>query len=135
MEYNASTSDIAESQRWLINNGFFNDMHKDNLYLFGSLLHKGVEAVELTVDVENKKIKYFVFCNNKLLKKIKTYNKLRDSNSLFSLWRLSRLLKKEGNLEFKNVLRHFVRSYCGDKWSVSLEIKRKDQYDDKGYEQ
>ena len=76
-----------------------------------------------------------MFCNNKLLKKIKTYNKLRDSNSLFSLWRLSRLLKKEGNLEFKNVLRHFVRSYCGDKWSVSLEIKRKDQYDDKGYEQ
>ena len=51
-------NDHIDQQRWLINNGFFNDMHKDNLYLFGALVHKNVEAVALSIDIATKTVKY-----------------------------------------------------------------------------
>jgi hypothetical protein len=38
------------------------------------------------------------------------------------MWRFKRLLKKEGALDFQQVLNNFVRDFCGPKWGVTVEI-------------
>jgi hypothetical protein len=112
-----------DHQRWLMNNGLLNDLHKDTLYLYGTLIHKDVQAVELKIDTDNKVLEYIVYIDNSLVKSYQLYNELRYTNSIIGLWRLKRLLKKKGNLNFMAILSGFVKDYCGPKWNVRLEVK------------
>lgn len=115
--------DLIDHQRWLLNNGIVNDMAKDNLYVFGSLLHKEIGAVELAINIEKKNVAYTIFGNPKLIKVLSKYQKLSTSDSIFSLWQMKRLIKREGNLNFKGMLSRFVKDYCGASWSVDVEVK------------
>jgi len=119
-----------DHQRWLMNNGLLNDLHKDTLYLYGTLVHKDVQAIDLNIDVEKKKLDYVVYLSPKLMHSYKLYNELRTTSSIIGLWRLKRLLKKKGNLNFMAILSSFVKDYCGPKWSVKLEIKDFGSYED-----
>lgn len=127
------SNEALSNQRWLLDNGFIHDVHKDNLYIYGSLLHVGIKHVELTVEPKTKQVSYKLYCSNKLEKKIKLFNNLKDKQSIFHLWRLKRLLKKEGNLDFLSVLSHMVMAYCGPSWNVSLSIKNEKEYIDEPY--
>jgi len=119
-----------DHQRWLMNHGLLNDLHKDTLYLYGTLIHKDVHAVELNIDIESKMLNYVIYVSTDLLKSYELYGRLRTASSIIDLWRLKRLLKKKGNLNFMAILNGFVKDYCGYKWNVGIEIKDFSSYED-----
>jgi hypothetical protein len=126
--------DHLEHQQWLINNGFINDLHKDNLYMYGAILNLDITSVELEIRVESKVVKYKLYCSDKLCRLLVKYKKLKQSKSLWSLWRLKRLLNKTGSLEFNNMLNSFVKDYCGKQWKAEITILRDSEYKD-GFEE
>jgi hypothetical protein len=126
-------NDHVDQQRWLINNGLFNDMHKDNLYLFGALVHKDVLALELSIDIATKTVKYQLHCSDRLFKALAKYNKLKSSDKLLDLWKLKRLLKKEGNLNFSILIDGMVKNFCGPSWAVIVEVKDLKDYEEEPY--
>lgn len=123
-------SDILDHQKWLINNNLINDQHKDNIYLFGAILHKDIEALDVDIDPTNKVIKYNIYANKNLHKLLNKYNKLRSKDNIIALWRLKRLLKKQGSLDFKRILEINIKKYCGQAWRVELEIDSIGNYKD-----
>jgi len=130
MSDNISIHDHMDHQRWLLEHGFINDLHKDNLYMYGAIAHKDINALELDVNIEKKIITYTMFCTSSLLGKIVKYKQLSQSKNLYGLWKFKRLLKKEGNLNFKFLLDKFVIDYCGPKWKVELNLKDYKSYED-----
>lgn len=127
------TNDHVDHQRWLIDNGFINDLHKDNIYMYGTIVHKEVRAVEVHIDTDKKFVDYEIFVDKKLMKKLDKFKTLSQSTGIFDLWRLKRLIIKEGNLNFDKVLRNFVQTYLGPKWNIRVAVKDIKSYED-GYE-
>lgn len=123
-----------DHQRWLLEHGFVNDLHKDNLFMYGSIVHRDVHAVQVDIDVEKKLITYDLYVKSSLFKKIDRYEQLSQSKSIIGLWRFKRMLKKEGNLNLKHLLNRFVSDYCGPKWSVDLRLKDFKEYEE-GFEE
>lgn len=123
-------AEYIDNQRWLMNNGLLNDAIKNQLFMYGSIVHKEVQAVELAIDVEKKLVSYKIYITPSLLKKVNKYKELSTSKSLFGLWRFKRLLQKEGNLNFSNILNRFVKDFCGPKWITEVEILNSDEYVD-----
>jgi hypothetical protein len=119
-----------DHQRWLIENGLFNDLAKDTLYLYGSLVHKDVEAVHVVVDADAKRIKYTLYAPKSLAAKVQLYNGLVNAKSLIGMWRLRRLVRKEGSLNFNHILNKFVKDFCGPKWSAEMWLEDIDNYVD-----
>lgn len=115
--------EYVDQRRWLLNNGLITDDIKNQLFLCGSIVHKEVQAVELDLDLsgDNKVVHYKIYVEAKLLKKIAQYEVLSKSTTLFGMWRFKRLLKKEGALDFRQILNTFVKDYCGPKWSVTVQ--------------
>lgn len=122
--------DHLSHQRWLIDNGFINDLHKDNLYMYGAIVHRDIEAVEVRIDMSTKTIAYDIYAPTRLLRKMNKYFILSRSNSIIGLWRFKRMLKREGNLNITNLLSKFVKDYLGPKWGVEVNLK-----DIKAYEE
>ena len=112
--------EYVDQRRWLMNNGIISDDIKNQLFLYGSIVHKEVQAVEVKVESEKKVINYTIYVDKGLLDKIVQYEVLSKSDSLFGLWRFKRMLKKEGSLDFQQVLNSFVKDFCGPKWSVAV---------------
>ena len=124
------TNDHVDHQRWLMENGFINDLHKDNLYMYGAICHLEIEAVEVQIDVAKKVVEYDLYMQTALLSKIKLFSKLRSSTSIIGLWRFKKLVKKQGNLDFNSVLTNFVKDYLGPKWSVITNLKDVSNYEE-----
>lgn len=118
----------VDQQRWLLNNGIVSDGMKNQLFFYGSLVHKEVQAVELDIEVSDKRINYVIYVDKSLIRKIEKYNKLSASTSLFGMWRFQRLLKKEGSLDFQSMLAKFVIDFCGPKWITKVDIRDFDSY-------
>jgi len=134
MSENLSINDHMDHQRWLLEHGFINDLHKDNLYMYGAIAHKDIQALELDIDTSKKLITYRLYCSTSLLGKIEKYKQLSKSKSIFGLWKFKRLLKKEGNLNITFLLGKFVKDYCGPKWRVAVDLENYKDYKD-GYEE
>lgn len=115
---NINLEEYVDQRRWLLNNGLVTDDVKNQLFFCGSIVHKEVQAVEVKIEAEKKIVDYTIYVNKDLLKKIELYRVLSKSDSLFGLWRFKRLLKKEGSLDFQQILNSFVKDFCGPKWSV-----------------
>lgn len=120
----------VDQHRWLLNNGLFTDQAKDTLYLYGAIVNKSVTAVELSVNSNTKNIKYTLFFSPSFLKDYNKYLMLKNTTSLLGMWRLKRLLKRNGNLELLKILSSFVKTYCGPTWSVDLDIKESSEYEE-----
>lgn len=125
---NNELADYIDNQRWLMNNGLLNDAAKNQLFVYGSIVHKDVQAVELEIDVSTKKISYQIFVNRSLMNKIAKYKKLSTSKGFFDMWKFKRLLTKDGNLNFQHVLTRFVKDFCGPSWTTVVEVKDADTY-------
>lgn len=123
-------AEFLDQQRWLLNNGLIADSVKNQLFFYGSVVHSDVQAVELSIEPENKKINYTIYVSSNTIRKIDKYNQLSASTSLFGMWRFKRLLKKEGSLDFHGILDKFVKDYCGPKWSTLVTIADFDKYVD-----
>lgn len=113
--------EYVDQRRWLLNNGLVTDDVKNQLFFCGSIVHKEVQAVEVDIEPDKKLVKYKVYVNKDLVEKIAQYHVLSKSTSLFGMWRFKRLLKKEGALDFQQILSNFVKDFCGPKWNVSVE--------------
>lgn len=120
-----------DQHRWLLNNGLFTDQAKDTLYLYGAIVNKQITAVELSVNSNTKAVKYTLYAEPSLLRDYNRYYALKNTDSIFGMWKLKRLLKRHGNLEFLKILSGFVKTYCGPTWSVDLELKESSEYEDK----
>lgn len=127
---NTDLTQIMDSDRWLLNNGLVSDNVKNQLFFCGSIVHRDVQAVELSIRPETKLVEFIVYVPPKLIKKIAQYSKLSISKSLFDMWRFKRLLKKEGCLDFQKLLNSFVTDYCGPKWAAKATILSFDSYVD-----
>ena len=119
-----------DHERWLLNSGLASDGAKNQLFLYGSIVHKDVRAVELSVNFESKLVEYTLYLDKKLLDKHLKYMDLSTKNSLWDLWRFRRMLKREGNLNFRHLLNRFVKTYCGPKWSVNVKVMDNNGYVD-----
>ncbi len=114
--------EYVDQRRWLLNNGLITDDVKNQLFFCGSIVHKDVQAVEVEIIPETKLVQYKIYVDQDLIKKIGQYFVLSKSTSLFGMWRFKRFLKKEGALDFQQILGKFVKDFCGTKWNVSVEI-------------
>jgi len=119
---------VVDHQRWLMNSGLFNDKLKDNLWLFGAILHNDIEHVGLHVDVTDKSIVYDLYVTPSLFKDFKKFNELRKSDSRLSLWRLKRLLQRHASLDFKSLVAKMVTDLCGPTWTVSVKVLKSSEY-------
>lgn len=120
--------DQIAHQRWLMDHGLINDLHRDNLYMYGAILHKWIQYLELDIDVENKLIKYRLFVTRKLFNQINKYQQLAKKTTLFGLWRFKRYINKYGNLNFETLIQRFVIDYAGPKWKIQANIFDITQY-------
>lgn len=114
--------EYVDQRRWLLNNGFITDDVKNQLFFCGSIAHKEVQAVELDLHPENKLVNYKIYVNSDLIKKISKYQTLSKSTSLFGMWCFKRFLKKEGALDFNQILGKLVKDFCGQAWNVNVEV-------------
>ena len=123
-------SEFVDQQRWLLNNGLVPDSVKNQLFFYGSIVHNDVQAVEVKIRPDEKIVDYTIYINKSLLAKMNKYKALSTSTSLFGMWRFKRFLKKEGTLDFGNMLNAFVRDFCGQSWSTTVTILDFDEYVD-----
>lgn len=127
---NSEIVKVMDSDRWLLNNGLISDNVKNQLFFCGSIVHKDIQAVEVSIRPETKLVEYIIYAPIGLIKKIAKYNQLSVSKSVFNMWRFKRLLKQEGCLDFQKLLNSFVTDYCGPKWSAKATILSFDSYVD-----
>ena len=125
-----AVNNMVDQQRWLLDNGLFTDLAKDNLYLYGTLAHKDIFAVHVMIHAEDKKIIYKLYAPASLLKKVENYHSWTASTSLWDMWRLKRLVKNNGDLNFAVVLGRFIKTYCGPKWRVEVQLDHSENYID-----
>lgn len=122
--------EMLDSDRWLMNNGLFSDSAKNNLYVYGFLVNKGVVGVEVSIDASTKTVSYLLYLQEKVVDAISKSHTLKERGSLWSLFLLRRLLKKHGNLNLKPLLEGFVKDYCGPQWNVTMEIRKESEFKD-----
>lgn len=120
--------EFLDQQRWLLNNGLVTDSVKNQLFFCGSIVHSEVQAVELSIAPDEKRVDYTIYVSKNVIDKIALYKKLSTSTSLYGMWRFKRFLKKEGALDFPGMLTKFVTDFCGPKWSATATIVNFDEY-------
>lgn len=121
MEDTNNVESLIDHHRWLMNNGVMHDSIKNQLFMYGSIVHRNVVAVDLAVDVAAKLVSYKIFVDVAVKGKVDKFFKLKESTSTFGLWKFKRFLKKEGNLDFHAILNSFVKDYCGRGWNATVE--------------
>jgi hypothetical protein len=114
--------EYLDHSRWAMNNGIVSDNVKNQLFVYGSIVHKEIQAVELSLDQEKKAVQYTLYVDKMLLEKIVKYSVLSKSTGLFGMWRFKRLLQKEGSLDFQQILNNFVKDFCGPKWNATVNV-------------
>ena len=127
---NTVSSEYLDQQRWLMNSGLFTDNAKDTLFMYGSIVNKHITALELSIDPDNKRVHYVLYAAPSLVKAYNKYQELKSLGSVWAMWRTRRILSKNGNLEFQQLLSTFVRSYCGPGWATSMELKKSSDYEE-----
>jgi hypothetical protein len=115
--------EYVDQQRWLMNNGLISDSVKNQLFFCGSIIHKDVQAVELEIKPEIKLLNYTIYFNKDVLDKIKRYGELSTATSVFRMWQFKRFLKKEGSMDFQQILSKFVSDFLGTKWTTNVQVK------------
>jgi hypothetical protein len=117
-------AEYLDQGRWLLNNGMANDQVKNQLFMFGSIVHKDVQALEVDIVPENKLVKYNIYLKSDIIDKANKYKELSTQTSLIGMWKFKRFLKKEGNLNFTGILNKFIKG------SVQVEVSDFDKYFD-----
>lgn len=120
--------DQLDHQRWLMNNGMFTESAKNNLYMYGSLVHTEVQAVALAIDPIKRELNYVIYFTSSTLSIKNKLDKLRFESSLIARWRFRNLLKKHGSMDFRSILQNFVNDYCGPNWKVNLKLDNINNY-------
>ena len=121
-------AEFVDQQRWLLNNGLVPESAKNQLFFFGSISHPNVQAVEMKICPEDKRVEYLLYFTKDLLKTVDKYKTLSTDTSLFGMWKFKRLLKKNGDLNFSGILNTFVKGFCGPAWVANVTLIDFDVY-------
>ena len=113
---------------WLLNLGYVSEHSEQNLILYGYISTRGVVNVELTIDVENYKIKYKVVLGNRCRFMYTTQKKLEGGTSLLSKLMLLCFLKVFGTYDPSARIARCVRDYAGKSWKTSVEVFSVSEY-------
>jgi hypothetical protein len=119
----AKLAEYIDQQRWLMNNALITDGAKNQLFVFGAIVHKNIHAIEMDLKVESKTVIYHLYVQPRLHRALRLYDRLFPSQSIFNMWRLRRLLRKEGNLNFSGMLNQFVKDFCGPQWKAEVDVR------------
>lgn len=117
-------------QRWLINSNMINDLHKNTIFMYGSLLNKDVKAVEADINVEHRLISYKIYIPYNILTLKQKMAGLSTNQSIIGLWRYKRMLAKNGNLDFQAIASKFIKDYLGPNWNTKVDVLDIENYDD-----
>jgi len=115
-------AELMDQERWLLNNGLITDSVKNQLFFYGSLIHKDTRALKVDINLEKKLVEYEIFLDKEVIDKIELYQRLQKRTDLIGMWRFRRMLKKESNLNFNSIINKFVKDYCGPKWSATVKV-------------
>ena len=116
-----SIGDFLDTEKWLMRFGMVSDAAKNDIYLYGYLIHPTlVNNVEVGIDCEKKLVKYEIWISKKLYKAHLSFLKLRYKEDLISLFRTWFLCKKYGRLNFNTILEKFISDRCGEEWKVEV---------------
>jgi len=120
---NKELLEAIDQSRWLMNNGLANDVIKNQLMTYGAIAHPDITAVELDMNLEAKYIRYTLYVDKKLLKKINEFKELSESTGFWGLRKYKKMLLKHGNLHIDRILDKFIKDYCGQTWQTETLIK------------
>lgn len=129
MENNNTISQL-DHLRWLANNGILTDSAKNNLYVYGSIVHKDVQAVHLSIDTAKRHLNYIVYLPEHVMVAKRRIDYLKLKKGVLNLFILRYLLKKYGSLDMQTPLNNFVHDYIGPSWQVNLTLDIIDNYKD-----
>jgi len=121
-----SLDSIIDHERWMMNNGIFTGVSKDNLFAYGAIIHNDIEEVECDIEFENKTIKYTLYFKNGTYRAIDFLDKHKNANNIFDLLYFWYILKRKGSIDTDRIttmLNKFVKDYCGPKWQAIATIK------------
>lgn len=112
--------------RWLLSNKLVSASVKNDLFAYGAIAHEDeayIKAIELSVDVENKRVNYTLYAPQFISKAYGYVQKHKDTNSILKLLKLLFLKKRYGNLRFDIILDRFVKDRCGMDWTTTTIVK------------
>lgn len=127
---NAELVKMIDQERWLLNNGLISDSVKNQLFFCGSIVHKDILALDVNIDSAQKLVDYTLYVADNLLSKIEKYKNLSKATTIYRMWKFKRILKKEGCLDFNQVLGSFIAEYCGPNWNTKVNVLGFDAYVD-----
>ena len=125
-----ASEENLDQQRWLMNNGLFTETAKDSIFMYGSLIHKDIKAVQAHIKTDEKIVAYDIYTTKDVLKSYDLFISYRGTTSLIKLWKLKRLLKRNGNMDFTAVLDRFVKDFCGPTWKATMRLMDYEEYVD-----
>lgn len=133
---NTKATETISHQRWLINSGFANEMLNDNLYLFGTYLHPGIQEALVSIDVDKKFVTYRIYVTRDLFNDFNKYKKLLDLSGKWNAIKLKRLWKKHfehkkdpARLDIDLIINSHVKELCGRNWNTSVNILSLSEYE------
>lgn len=116
--------------RWSVNSGLITGTAQTLLYSCAALCHPAIRSVEMSLDVDRKKIEYTLFLDAKDYSRFSKFKKLSASGSIISLWRLRRIVRKYGSLDLYSLIAPEVTRILGSNWTTIVNVRDADEHPD-----
>jgi hypothetical protein len=108
--------------RWSVNSGLVTGTAQTLLYSCAAMCHPAVRNVEMSLDVERKIIEYTLGLDSKDHAMFSKFKKLSTSDSIISLWRLRRMVRKQGSFDLQTLVKTEVNRILGEEWTVIVDV-------------
>lgn len=118
--------------RWSVNSGLITGTAQTLLYSCAAMCHPAVRSVEMSLDTENKSIEYALILDNKDYNLFRKFQRLSASDSIISLWRLRRMVRKQGSFDLQTLVQTEVNRILGVDWTVVVSVLDADEQPDPG---
>lgn len=124
-----SISQFYDVDKWFLSVGLITEVAKNDLFAYGAIVHpNAVRALQVDIDVNNKKINYFLYVKPRINWAYHYYKKYYNASNIFRLISLAIIKKRYGNLNFENILTKFVKDRCGKEWVSCVTVKNIKEY-------
>ena len=118
--------------RWSVNSGLITGTAQTLLYSCAAMCHPAVKGVEMSIDPENKSIEYALILDGKDYSQFRKFQRLSASDSIISLWRLRRMVRKQGGFDLQTLVQTEVNRILGVDWTVVVNVLDADEQPDPG---
>jgi hypothetical protein len=118
--------------RWSVNSGLITGTAQTLLYSCAAMCHPSVRSVEMSLDIEKKSIEYALMLDSKDYSQFRKFQRLSSSDSIISLWRLRRMVRKQGSFDLQTLVQTEVNRILGVDWTVTVSVLDADKQLDSG---